>query len=104
MNEGPEQVHHAVLFPFVEGTDEAAAEAALNTFLASEDAPPPPEIDLANIDSTGDSAVYSGGLGGTSEADLVAGRTYAVVCFISDRAGGPPHVVAHDMKKIFTVA
>lgn len=30
-------------------------------------------------------------------------RWYAVVCFVSDRAGGPPHVIAHQQKKIFTV-
>ncbi len=48
--------------------------------------------------------MYSGGLAGTFEANFVSGRTYAVVCFIADRAGGPPHVIAHDMKQVFTVA
>lgn len=107
VNEGPDELHHAVLFPFVEGTDVAAAEAAIDAFVAGgEEAPPPPEIDLAAAEgpeAPGDSAVYSGGLGGTFEVNLISGRTYGVVCFISDRTGGPPHVVANDMSEVFTV-
>ncbi|HEV2810095.1 MAG TPA: hypothetical protein VGV93_06840 [Acidimicrobiales bacterium] len=104
-NEGPDQVHHAVFFPFNEGVDEAAAEAALDTFLSSEDeqAPPPPEIDLEGLESSPEFGVFSTGLGASYDAEFESGRTYAVVCFIQDRAGGPPHVFAHDMKEIFTV-
>lgn len=104
-NEGPDQVHHAVFFPFNEGVDEAAAEAALDAFLASEDetAPPPPEFDPEGLENSIDFGLFSTGLGASYEADFQSGRTYAVVCFIQDRAGGPPHVIANDMKEFFTV-
>ena len=104
-NEGPDQVHHAVFFPFNEGVDEAAAEAALDTFLASEDeeAPPPPEFDPEGLENTIDFGLFSTGLGASYEADFQSGRTYAVLCFIQDRSGGPPHAIANDMKQIFTV-
>ena len=102
VNEGPDQVHHGVVFAFNEGVDEAAAEEALVAFASSEEeAPPPPEIDLEA--STPEFGVFSTGLGATYEVELESGRTYAVVCFIQDRSGGPPHLVAHDMKEIFTV-
>lgn len=102
-NAGPEQVHHGVVFAFNEGVDETAAEEALQTFVSSEDetTPPPPEIDLQA--ETPEFGVFSDGLGATYQADFESGRTYAVVCFIQDRAGGAPHVVAHDMATIFTV-
>ena len=104
-NEGPDQVHHAVFFPFNEGVDEAAAETALDTFLASEDeqTPPPPEIDLEGLESTPEFGLFSAGLGASYDAEFESGRTYAVVCFIQDRAGGPPHAIANDMKQVFTV-
>ena len=103
VNEGPEQVHHAVMFTFNEGVDEAAASAALDTMLASEDesSPPPPELDVTAEElGTG---IFSAGLGQTVPMTFEAGRTYAAVCFIQDRSGGPPHVVAHGMKEVFTV-
>lgn len=105
LNEGPDEVHHAVFFPFVEGVDETTAEQVLDTFLASEDeeAPPPPELDFEGGEGGGDFGLFSAGMGATYETEFQSGRTYAVVCFIQDRAGGPPHVVAHDMKEIFTV-
>lgn len=104
-NEGPDQVHHAVFFPFNEGVDEAAAEAALDTFLSSEEenAPPPPEFDAEGLESSPEFGLFSSGLGATYDAEFESGRTYAVVCFIQDRTGGPPHVIANDMKEIFTV-
>jgi hypothetical protein len=103
VNEGPEQIHHAVFFAFTEGTDVAAAETALDTFISSEDAPPPPEIDLEGSDGLPSSGLFSTGLGQTLETNFESGRTYAVLCFIQDRAGGPPHAVAHDMKQVFTI-
>ncbi len=102
LNEGPDQVHHAVFFPFAEGIDEAAAETALDAFLSSEEeGPPPPELDFSQ--EVDDFGVFSTGLGATYDVEFQSGRTYAVVCFIQDRSGGPPHAIAHDMKEIFTV-
>lgn len=104
VNEGPDQVHHGVFFAFNEGVDETAAEAALLAFASSEEeAPPPPELDLPTSETLPHTGVFSSGLGATYEMDFQSGRTYAVVCFIQDRSGGPPHLVAHDMKEIFTV-
>jgi hypothetical protein len=49
--------------------------------------------------------VFSSGLGNqfTVPGGFESGRTYVLACFISDRAGGPPHAIAHDMYKVFTV-
>ncbi len=102
-NEGPDQIHHGAFFAFVQGTDEAAAATALDAFLASEEAPPPPELDLATTEGLPSGGVFSAGLGQTLDFDFESGRTYAVLCFIQDRTGGPPHAVANGMKKIFTV-
>jgi hypothetical protein len=45
------------------------------------------------VDSKGfDTAVIEGGDSQSVELDLVAG-TYALLCFVPDRAGGPPHAV-----------
>ncbi len=105
MNEGPDQIHHAVFFPFREGIDKAAAEQALDTFLASEEeGPPPPEFDIGEgWQNVTDFGLFSTGLGATYEVAFESGRTYAVVCFIQDRSGGPPHVIGNGMKEIFTV-
>ena len=106
VNEGPDQVHHAVLFPFAEGVDEAQAESVLEAFLSStdEEAPPPPELDFAAAEGKlNDTGIFSAGLGQTITENFESGRTYAAVCFIQDRSGGPPHVVAHGMKEVFTV-
>jgi len=32
-----------------------------------------------------------------------ADRTYAALCFISDREGGQPHAIQHDMYDLFQV-
>jgi plastocyanin len=104
-NDGPDQVHHGVFFAFVQGTDETAAAAALDAFLQSDEgAEPPPELDFRASDGLPIGGVFSAGLGQTIDFNFEAGRTYAVLCFIQDRAGGPPHAIAHDMKKIFTVS
>jgi hypothetical protein len=103
VNEGPAEVHHAVFFAFTEGTDEAAATTALEAFLASEDAPPPPELDMTATEELPTAGVFSAGMGHTIETNLESGRTYALACFIQDRAGGPPHAIAHQMTKVFTV-
>lgn len=105
-NEGPDQVHHGVIFAFKEGVDEAAAEGILDVFLSSaesEETPPPPELDLEATEEFGDFGIFSTGLGATYEVEFESGRTYAVVCFIQDRSGGPPHALSNDMQEVFTV-
>lgn len=104
-NKGPAEIHHAVFFPFAKGTSEADAAAALDTYLGGDQGggTPPPELEFASNKALPNAGVFSAGLGQTIDMTFESGRTYAVVCFLPDRAGGPPHVIAHQMKKIFTV-
>lgn len=101
-NEGPDQLHHAVLMDF--GTnDPAVVEEALPTLLESEgeDVPEIEGLDMEQVNfDFGGSAVFGPGLGGTFEADITSGNTYALVCFISDRSGGPPHAFGHEMYEV----
>lgn len=102
-NAGPEEPHHAVVLEFPAGVNEAAALRALRAFAAAQRggrAPPPGTPQPAPI---GDIQFFDPDLGGTFDATLQAGRTYVVACFISDRAGGPPHAFAHDMVKPLTI-
>lgn len=101
-NEGPDQLHHAVLMDF--GTnDPAVVEEALPALLESEgeDVPDVEGLDMEQVNfDFGGSAVFGPGLAGTFEADITSGNTYAIVCFISDRAGGPPHAIGMDMYEV----
>ena len=105
-NEGPEQLHHAVLMDF--GTnDPAVVEEALPALLESEgeDVPDVEGLDMEQVNfDFGGSAVFGPGLGGTFEADITSGNTYAIVCFLSDRAGGPPHAIGMDMYEVVQAA
>ena len=47
--------------------------------------------------------IASPGLGNTLPVTLLSGRTYVILCFVSDLAGGPPHAIGHQMFKVFTV-
>ena len=105
-NEGPDQLHHVVLFNFGE-TEPSVVEQNLPAFFeGGEDAPPPPalkDVDFENLDA-GDGPVLTPGLGATIEATgLESGNTYAAVCFIQDRTGGPPHAIGKGMRTVFTV-
>jgi plastocyanin len=79
------QLHHAVAAPILPGR----SLAEVRTFAVSENAPGPPPIDFERTAST---AVLDGQTKQVVELDLRRGR-YALLCFIQDRAGGPPHVV-----------
>ena len=105
-NEGPDQLHHVVFMNFgdVPADD---VEEHLPAFLESEGEGEQPEpfkdLNPEEIFSAGGSAVFSPGLGGTSNGSFESGNTYAAICFIGDRAGGPPHVFAHGMRVVFEV-
>lgn len=104
INEGPDQIHHAVLIGF--GTAEVAAveENLLAFFESEEDAPPPPGINMEEVSfEVGGSGVFTPNLSGTFDATIEAGNTYAAVCFIQDRAGGPPHLFGQGMFEVFRV-
>lgn len=103
-NDG-EQFHHAVVFNFGDIAPEDVEENLVE-FMGSEGDTPPPEpfaqLDFEQFEAGG-SGVFGPGGAGTFAATLESGNTYAVVCFIQDRSGGPPHVVAYDMFEVFTV-
>ena len=80
-----EQAHHVVAFPFREG---ATLEQVKRTFMSEGEPKGPPSVDFERSRST---AVTDGGTKIVTDLELERGR-YALVCFISDRKGGPPHV------------
>ncbi|MDQ3944982.1 MAG: hypothetical protein M3357_07525 [Actinomycetota bacterium] len=94
------QMHFGAFLAFPEGVDEAAARQALATVLAAPGGPRPVGVPEPR------DAAYAGPFppraGGTFEIELESGLTYAVVCFLPDRAGGPPHV-AKGMLSVFSV-
>jgi hypothetical protein len=94
------QMHFGAFLAFPEGVDEAGARQALDKVLAAPGGPRPEGVPEPR------DAAYAGPFppraGGTFEIDLERGRTYAVVCFLPDRAGGPPHV-AKGMLSVFSV-
>lgn len=104
-NNSSEQFHHAIVFNF--GTiDPATVEENLPTFLENAgEGPPPPafaDLDFETL-VAGHSGVFGPGGAGTAIGTFQSGNTYAAVCFIQDRAGGPPHAIAHDMYTVFQV-
>ncbi len=103
-NDGPNEVHFASVSVFPEGTTAEDAEAAFAALLESpEDAPPPEGVPLP--EDIAFSGIASDGLGVQFEVlgGFESGRTYIFSCFISDRAGGPPHAIAYQMYEAFTV-
>lgn len=105
-NEGPDQLHHAVIVDFGTNSLEVAQQAIKPLLTSEEDAPPPSieGLDMEQVDfDFGGSAVFGPDAAGTFEADFVEGNTYGVVCFISDRAGGPPHAIGMEMFEVFQV-
>lgn len=79
------ELHHALFVPLRKGATIAQAERFLES-----DRPPsgPPPVDFAKITGT---KVIDAGIEQNITLGLDAGR-YAVICFISDRDGGKPHV------------
>lgn len=80
-----DEIHHAVLAPIIGDTTLEQVEEAL----ASEGPPEgPPPVDFENAVIT---SVLDGKTEEVTELELRAGR-YALLCFLSDREGGKPHV------------
>ncbi len=113
LNTGVEdEIHFAALSEYPEGTTEAEALEAFSTFLNLEEGQAPPEGTLEPSDEDfGYTGIFSKGLGNhiAISKQFKSGYTYVVVCFINDRAGGPPHALpveagGHGMVKAFTVA
>lgn len=79
------ELHHTLAFPIAPGKTIADVRKFATT--EGEGSGPPP-IDFEGGVGT---AVLDGGFKQVVEFDLKAGK-YALICFLPDRAGGPPHV------------
>ena len=79
------ELHHVIALPYRKGTTLATVK---KTFKQQRPPSGPPPVDFESI--TG-SAVLEGGQKQVTQLDLKRGK-YALVCFVSDRKGGPPHV------------
>ena len=94
VNEGPND-HFAGISKFPEGTTVEDAEAAMDAMVESEGEPP---AGVPEPEDVGFSGITSKGKGIQFElAEPLEAGVYAFVCFISDRSGGPPHAIGHDM-------
>lgn len=103
-NDSDDQFHHVLLVDF--GTnDPDLVEATLpELLLTEEDAPLPDALDTSQVNyDFARTPVYGPGASGTFEAPLEAGHTYVALCFISDRDGGAPHAMQHNMSTVFQV-
>jgi hypothetical protein len=78
------QLHHVQAFPLLPGKTVAQAKK----FFQSDNPNGRPPVDFENGAGT---TVIDGGQKQVTNLDLESGK-YALVCFITDRGGGPPHV------------
>ncbi|MDQ4149903.1 MAG: hypothetical protein M3164_07965 [Actinomycetota bacterium] len=98
-NDGPNQIHMVVVLEFPEGVDERAADNMIKGFTS--DQPPPPGT--PEPQEAGFGGVFEVGGGSLFNVNARAERVYGFLCFIQDRAGGPPHV-AQGMYKVMKPA
>lgn len=88
-----EEIHHTLAVPINEG----ASIADVTEFLTSQGQPSgPPPVDFEGFVGT---SALDAGREQIAELQLEAGR-YAFLCFISDRAGGPPHVAKGMVREV----
>jgi plastocyanin len=76
--------HHVIAVPYKRGATLAGVRKA---FMGTGGAEPP--LDFKNVAYT---ARIDGGTKQITELDLAKKGKYALLCFVSDRKGGPPHV------------
>lgn len=102
VNDGPNEDHSAAISVFPPGTSAQDAQGAIVTLL-QEEGTPPEGTPLA--EEIGFSGIASAGLGIQFEVPggFQPETVYVIFCFVSDRAGGPPHAVANDMYWVFEV-
>jgi len=87
------EIHHAIMFPIAQGK----TFDDVKTFIASEGEPAgPPPVDFEKGTGT---LIVDPGTSYVTDIDLAPGD-YAVVCFINDRAGGPPHAAKGMVQQI----
>jgi hypothetical protein len=102
-NTSDAEFHHAIVMGFPEGTDEEEAREAFDALVAADEEGGPPPEDTPEPEMVAGSPIFGPEVGGLFDVELESGRTYAFVCFIHDRAGGPPHAFAHDMVEFASV-
>jgi hypothetical protein len=88
------QLHHAVIAKLNQG----ATLDKVVEFLSTEKGPPPVDFDASEV-----TAVLDIGGKQVETVELESG-SYALLCFITDRAGGPPHVIKAKMIQEVKVA
>jgi len=87
------ELHHVLAVPFAKG----ATLAQVKKFATSDEEPSgPPPVDFESAAGT---TVLDGGKSQVAELELKKGK-YAFLCFISDRKGGPPHVVKGMLQEV----
>ena len=100
-NEGPND-HFAGFDRFPEGTTVEEAESTFLTLASLEEGEAPPE-GTPEMTEVGFSGIASQGETIQFEVDALEPGTYVFYCFISDRAGGPPHAIAYEMVEAFEI-
>jgi hypothetical protein len=91
---GGAQLHHLVMAKMTQG----ATLDKVVEFLATEKGPPPIDFDSSEV-----TAVVDRGGKQVETVELKPG-SYALLCFLTDRAGGPPHVIKAKMIQEVKVA
>jgi hypothetical protein len=102
-NTGPKEIHNVTVQEFPAGVNEAAAVKAIQAFASAQQDNKPPPAGTPVPKTVGEQVPFDPPLGGTFSVNLQAGRTYLLLCFVSDRTGGPPHAFGHGMIKALTV-
>ncbi len=91
-----EELHHVIAFPLLPD----ATSEDIDTFVkgVTGEAQPtgPPPFDFASVDGV---AVIDGGKKLVTEIELKEGK-YALMCFLTDAGGGPPHVALGMVEEI----
>jgi hypothetical protein len=76
--------HHVIAAPYAPG----ATPADVRKAFARENGPEP----LLDFERSANTAIVEGGEEQITELNLEEPGKYALLCFVSDRSGGPPHV------------
>jgi hypothetical protein len=88
------ELHHTIAAPIAEGATLADVRKFLQSEGGAQSGPPP--LDFEKVVGT---AVLDGGRDQIAELELQAGR-YALLCFLTDRKGGPPHIAKGMIREI----
>lgn len=91
------ELHQFAMIPLLPGTKLSAVKKYLSA--PGKPSGPPPFAGRPGQGGT-DAAVIDPGLSEITHVTLKTGSSYAVLCFISDREGGPPHFMQGMLAKV----